>query len=217
MRIAVLGTGVVGQTIGTKLVSLGHEVKMGSRTAGNENAAAWVQKTGEKATHGTFADAAAFGELVFNCINGAGTVAALTAAGEQNLKNKVLVDLSNPLDFSRGFPPTLTVVNTDSLGEQLQRLLPQTHIVKTLNTVTSDLMVAPQALAGGDHTMFMCGNDAGAKERVVDVLTSWFGWKDVLDLGDITMARGLEMSLALWVRIYGALQSPSFNVKIVRG
>lgn len=216
MRIAVLGTGVVGQTIGTKLVSLGHEVKMGSRTAKNENAAAWVHKAGESATHGTFADAAAFGEVVFNCTNGAGSVAALSAAGEENLGSKVVVDLSNPLDFSQGFPPTLTVVNTDSLGEKLQRLLPQTHIVKTLNTVTADLMVAPQALAGGEHTMFMCGNDDAAKKRVADVLENWFGWKDVLDLGDISMARGLEMSLALWVRIYGALRSPAFNVKIVR-
>lgn len=216
MKIAVLGTGMVGSTIGSKLASLGHEVKMGSRTADNEHAAAWVSKTGGSATQGTFGDAAAFCELAFNCTNGAGSVEALKAAGATNLRGKLLVDISNPLDFSRGFPPSLSVVNTDSLGEQLQRLLPETYVVKTLNTVNCELMVDPESLAGGEHTMFMCGNDSSAKGRVTEILTSWFGWNDILDLGDIGMARGLEMYLPLWVRVYSALQSPSFNVKVVR-
>ncbi len=216
MKIAVFGTGVVGSTIGSKLASLGHEVKMGSRTADNESAVAWVARAGGSATQGTFADAAAFCEFAFNCTNGAGSVEALKAAGVANLRGKIVLDVSNPLDFSRGFPPSLSVANTDSLGEQLQRLLPETHIVKTLNTVNCELMVDPRSLAGGEHTMFMCGNDSGAKGRVKEILTSWFQWSDVLDLGDITMARGLEMYLPLWVRLYGALQTPSFNVKVVR-
>lgn len=216
MKIAVFGTGMVGETLGSKLVSLGHEVMMGSRTSTNEKAGAWVQKAGKGAARGTFAEAAAFAELAFNCTSGTGAVPALQAAGADNLRGKLVLDISNPLDFSQGFPPSLTVCNTDSLGEQLQRLLPETQIVKTLNTVTCSLMVDPGALAGGDHSMFMCGNDAGAKGRTLEILTSWFGWKDVIDLGDISMARGTEMYLPLWVRLYGNLKTPTFSVKVVR-
>jgi 8-hydroxy-5-deazaflavin:NADPH oxidoreductase len=216
MNIAVLGSGMVGETIGSKLVSLGHQVKMGSRSPTNEKAAAWVAKAGKGAAQGSFADAAAFGELAFNCTSGAGSAAALEAAGRDNLKGKVVIDIANPLDFSNGFPPTLGVSNTDSLGEQLQRLLPETLFVKTLNTVNCSLMVDPGQLANGDHSMFMCGNDAGAKGRVRELLSAWFGWKDVIDLGDISMARGTEMYLPLWVRLYGSLQTPAFNVKVIR-
>lgn len=137
-------------------------------------------------------------------------------AGEANLAGKVLLDISNPLDFSRGMPPSLTVANTDSLGEQIQRALPKTRVVKSLNTVNAFLMVDPGLLAGGEHTMFVSGNDAGAKAEVTRLLKDGFGWKDVVDLGDLTNARATEMYVVLWARLYGALQNPMFNVKLVR-
>src|SRR5437773_1923726 len=140
MKIGVLGTGMVGVAIGNKLVSLGHEVKMGSRSATNEKAAAWVKGAGAKASQGTFADAAGFGELIFNCTSGHGSLEALKAAGAQSLKGKILIDISNPLDFSKGMPPTLFAGNTDSLGELAQAALPETKVVKTLNTVTASIM-----------------------------------------------------------------------------
>ena len=216
MKLGVLGTGTVGQTIAGKLVALGHEVKMGSRTAANEKAAGWVNAAGGGSSQGTFADAAAFGEIVFNCTSGGGTVAAAEAAGQDNLRGKILIDVSNALDFSKGFPPSLFTGNTDSLGEQLQRALPETKVVKSLNTVTANLMVDAGSLAGGDHDIFVSGNDLGAKARVSGLLRDWFGWKNVVDLGDITTARGAESYVALWVRLYGAAKTPHFNIKLVR-
>jgi predicted dinucleotide-binding enzyme len=216
MRIAVLGTGMVGNAIGTRLVELGHEVKMGSRRAGNEKAQAWAKQAGQGASEGSFADAAAFGELVFNCTQGAASLEVLRAAGEQNLNGKVLVDVANPLDFSRGMPPSLTVCNTDSLGEQIQRAFPQVRVVKALNTLTAELMVNPQKLAGGEHDVFISGNDAEAKASVAGLLKEGFGWKHIVDLGDISTARGTEAFLLLWIRMWGALQTPNFNLRVVR-
>ena len=214
MQIGVLGTGTVGTTIGTKLIELGLKVKLGARSATNEKAAAWAASQGANASHGDFAEAAAFGEGVFNCTAGQGSLAALEQAGAENLNGKVLVDVANPLDFSRGMPPSLTVVNTDSLAEQLQRAFPGARVVKTLNTVTSAVMVNP-ALVPGDHDMFICGNDAAAKAQVTTLLREGFGWQSVLDLGDLSNARALEMYLPLWVRLYGVRQSPYFNIKVV--
>jgi len=215
MRIGILGTGTVGQTLGTRLVQLGHDVKLGSRTGTNEKAAKWVTGAGEHATHGTFADAAVFGEMVFNCTGGMVSLAALNDAGAENLKNKVVVDVSNPLDFSRGFPPTLTVCNTDSVAEQIQRAFPDAKVVKALNTMTAPLMVNPTAIPG-DHDVFLCGNDADAKARVTELLRS-FGWRGILDLGDITAARGMEMILPIWLRLMGTFKTPMFNFHIARG
>ena len=135
MNIGILGTGIVGNTIGTKLVQLGNKVMMGSRTADNNKAGLWVTAAGKGALQGTFADAAKFGDILFNCTQGKVSIEALTLAGKENLKGKILIDLSNPLDFSKGMPPSLTVCNTDSLGEQLQREFPETKVIKTLNTV----------------------------------------------------------------------------------
>lgn len=215
MKIGVLGTGMVGNTIASKLVSLGHEVMMGSRTANNEKAAEWVKSAGKGASQGTFADAAAFGEIAFHATSGGGALDVIRSAAN-GLKGKILIDISNPLDFSKGFPPFLSVSNTDSLGEQIQRELPDTKVVKTLNTVNCLLMVDAGKVNGGDHDMFVCGNDAGAKGRVIEILTGWFGWKHVNDLGDITNARGTEAWLLMWIRLYGALKSADFNIKIVR-
>ncbi|MDB5103901.1 MAG: hypothetical protein JWP91_1590 [Fibrobacteres bacterium] len=216
MNIAILGTGMVGATIGTKMIQLGHKVRMGSRSAGNEKALEWVKAAGADASQGTFADAAAFGELAFNCTSGMGSLEALGQAGAANLKGKILIDVSNPLDFSKGMPPTLNPCNTDSLGERIQKAFPEAKVVKALNTMNALLMVNPAQLAGGDHSAFMCGNDAEAKAKVQDLLKQGFGWKDVVDLGDITAARGQEMILPIWLRLWGGLKTPNFNFKIVR-
>lgn len=215
MKIAVLGTGMVGDVIASKLTALGHDVKMGARSAENPAAAAWAKKAGARASTGTFADAAAFGEVAFLCVKGeaAGEVLKATKGG---IDGKIVVDITNPLDFSKGMPPSLTITNTDSLGELLQREHPKAKIVKTLNTVNCNLMVDAKSLHGGEHTMFLCGEDAGAKERVVHDFLRPFGWSDVVDLGGIAQARATEGYLPLWVRLYGALKSPHFNVKVVR-
>jgi 8-hydroxy-5-deazaflavin:NADPH oxidoreductase len=216
MKIAVFGTGMVGKAIATKLTELGHEVKMGSRTAGNEKAVAWVASAGTNASEGTFAEAAAFGEILFNCTKGDVSLDVLKLAGEANINGKTLVDISNPLDFSKGMPPTLFVCNDDSLGETLQRTFPGVHVVKTLNTMNCNLMVNPAGLPG-DHNVFVSGNDAGAKSEVKKLLAS-FGWseKNTIDLGDITTARGTEQLLPIWIRLMGTLGTASFNFKVVR-
>jgi predicted dinucleotide-binding enzyme len=206
---------MVGQTIATKLVSLGHDVMMGSRSAANEKATAWRASQGDNATVGTFAEAARFGELVFNCTNGVGAMEALRAAGAENLRGKILIDVSNPLDFSKGFPPSLSVSNTDSLGEQIQREFPETNVVKTLNTVNCQLMVDP-SLVPGPHDLFVSGNDPEAKATVTKILRDWFGWQSVIDVGDITSARGTEQLLPLWVRLMGQLKTPFFNFHITK-
>ena len=214
MKIGVFGTGTVGQTIATKLVELGHDVKLGSRTANNEKGLAWAKPLAPRASTGTFADSAAFGEVLFNCTSGQGSLDALRAAGASNMKGKVLVDLANPLDFSKGMPPTLFVFNDDSLAERIQREFPDTHVIKTLNTVNADVMVNP-GLVPGDHDVFVSGNDAAAKARVTEVLQS-FGWRSVVDLGDITTARGTESYLLFWLRLWGAFGTGHLNVKVVR-
>jgi predicted dinucleotide-binding enzyme len=141
---------------------------------------------------------------------------ALKAAGEANLKGKILMDIANPLDFSKGMPSSLSVSNTDSLGEQIQRAFPEVKVVKTLNTVNAYVMANPRQLADGDHHVFVSGNDAEAKAQVTDLLKNGFGWKQVIDLGDITSARGAEMYLLLWLRLFGALQTPMYNIKVVK-
>jgi predicted dinucleotide-binding enzyme len=204
MRIGVLGTGMVGKAIAARLSDLGHDVQIGSRTAGKEGAV-------------PFADAAAFGEVLFNCTAGSASIAALQAAGEANLASKTVIDTSNPLDHSGGGMPLLFVSNTDSLGEQIQRAFPEAHVVKTLQTMNCEVMVNP-ALVPGDHVVFVCGDDAGAKRQTTELLGE-FGWpaERVLDLGDISAARGTEMYVALWLRIWQAVGSLQFNIAVARG
>ena len=217
MKVGVLGTGMVGQALASKLVSLEHEVLMGSRQAGNEKAVTWATAAGGTSGEGTFATAAAFGDVVINATAGAVSLAALAAAGAENLAGKVLVDVANPLDFSAGMPPTLTVCNTDSLGEQIQRAFPEAMVVKSLNTMSAEVMVTPGVVAGS-HNVFVAGNDAEAKAQVAAVLVS-FGWPpgDILDLGDISASRGLEMYLPLWLRLWGATGTRDLNVKVAVG
>ena len=224
MKIGILGSGVVGQVLGAKLVERGHDVVLGTRRPDalddqrgmGAPLRDWLEKTNQKGVVGRFDEAAAHGEVVINATSGQAALSALEMAGPENLAGKVLIDVSNPLDFSQGFPPTLTVCNTDSLGEQIQRKFPQAKVVKTLNTTTAAVMVDPEAVGDGEHHLFVCGDDAGAKTAVVGYLRDWFGWKEVIDVGDITSSRGTEMLLPLWVRLMGALGSPMFNFRIVR-
>jgi predicted dinucleotide-binding enzyme len=214
MHIGVLGTGIVGRTLAQALVDHGHEVRMGSRAAGNEKAVAWADESGPLASEGSFADAAAFGELAFNATAGSASLEALDAAGAEQLAGKVLIDVANPLDVSQGMPPTLTVCNDDSLAEQIQRAHPEVRVVKALNTMTAAVMVAPE-LVPGPHTAFICGDDDAAKAQAT-VLLEDLGWpaSSILDLGDITAARGMEMYLPLWLRLYAAKGTALLNVEV---
>jgi len=202
VKIGVLGTGNVGRTIAAKLFELGHDVLVGSRTA-KEDAV-------------TFAHAAVHGELVFNCTAGDKSLEALRMAEADNLADKVLVDVANPLDFSRRMPPILAVCNADSLGEEIQRLFPRSKVVKALNTVNCRVMVEPSLLPG-EHDVFVCGNDEGAKSEVRELIRT-FGWpaEHIIDLGDITGARGMEMYLPLWLRLMAREESANFNIRVVR-
>ena len=225
MNIAVLGTGMVGQAIAGRLHDLGHSVVVGTRDPRATMARTEPDQMGNppfSAWHGAhpgvglaaFADAAAGAELVVNASSGAVTLEVLEQAGADNLAGKVLVDVANPLDFSAGFPPTLSVKDTDSLGEQVQRAFPQARVVKTLNTLNASLMVEPRSL-GQSSTVFVSGEDADAKATVIEILES-FGHDDVIDLGGLETARGTEMLLPIWLRLMGALGTAQFNFKVVR-
>jgi len=217
-RIGVLGTGGVGRTVGAKLVAVGHEVKLGSRTPGGEAATTFLAEAGEGASEGSFADAAAFGELVVNATAGAASLAALEAAGAENLAGKVLWDVAIPLDWSTGsLQLAVDVTSEDSLAERIQRAHPDAQVVKALNTMNSEVMVDPASL-GEATNVFVCGDERAAKTRVIEILET-FGWLsgDIIDLGDLSAARGLEAYVLLWVSIMGAVGTPRFNVRVVRG
>lgn len=215
-KIGILGTGIVGNTIGSKLIQLRYQVMMGSRSANNEKAEEWVAANGKEASQGTFADASQFGDLIFNCTKGEHALEVVKLAGIDNLKGKILIDISNPLDFSQGMPPTLipSLTNTHSLGEELQKFLVGTHVVKTLNIVNCEVMV-DASKCEGDATMFLAGNDKSAKKEVEGVLQQ-FGWKDIIDLGDIRHARSTEMMLPIWLSTYFATNNGYIGFKIVR-
>ncbi|MGH2687499.1 MAG: NADPH-dependent F420 reductase [Actinomycetota bacterium] len=226
MRVGILGSGTVGRTLAGKIASLDHDVMLGTRDPAATLArtdtgpmtpqtfAQWHAANAEVKL-GRFDEAAAHGELVVSATSAAAALAALEAAGAGNLAGKTLIDTSNPLDFSAGFPPSLSVCNTDSMGERIQAAFPDTRVVKALNTVNALVMVDPDAVGAGDHDILLCGNDTDAKEEVVTLLRS-FGWRNVVDLGDIVGARGMEMYLPLWLRLMGAGGTPMFNVRIVR-
>ncbi len=214
MKIGVLGSGSVGQAIATKLVLLNHEVMMGSREEANPRAIAWAKAEKDAhALYGTFMNAAAFGEILFNCTLGSASLEALRQAGAENLKGKILIDTSNPLDRARK-DFSLLVCNDDSLGEQIQRAFPETRVVKTLNTVNVNVMLEPEKLIERTD-IFMSGNDIEAKATVKAILRDWFGWKSVIDLGDITTCRGVEMFLPLWQSLRRVVKDQRFNIKVV--
>jgi hypothetical protein len=212
MKIGILGTGMVGETLGTKFVQLGHQVKMGSRTANNESAAKWVKAAGANASQGTFHDAVIFGEMVFVCLKGAVFLEVVKTLFPGAFSGRVIVDVSNPLEFSNG-AMSLSICNTKSLGEEVQSALPIANVVKTLNTVNCEVMVDPAK--GGNPTMFLCGNDADAKKKVTDLLKT-LGWRDIIDLGDITKSRGTETMMHIWMNLFGLFGNPYFGFKIVR-
>jgi predicted dinucleotide-binding enzyme len=203
---------MVAQGLSARLAELGHNVVIGTRDA--DKLRGW-QSSNQRVLIGSFAETAAHGDMVINATNGAGSLSALTMAGDENLADKILIDVSNPLDFSDGFPPSLTVFGKDSLAEQIQRAFPRTKVVKTLNTVTARVMTHPLEVANGDHHVFISGNDADAKSPVMELLRS-FGWINIFDLGDISTARGAEAYVLLWVRLYGALNTGMINVKIMK-
>lgn len=220
MRIAILGTGTVGTTLAARLLELGHQVRVGTRDpAATLAAGSQAPIKALVAEHPlavvTFAEAAAQSEFIINASAGVATLDVLMLAGQENLAHKPLLDVSNPLDFSGGFPPHLFVKDTDSLGEQIQAAFPDALVVKSLNTVTAELMVRPEGAAKGGHTMFMAGNHGGAKEMVQELLEG-FGYTDIIDLGGITSARGMEMMLPMWLQIMGALDTPMFGFKVAR-
>jgi predicted dinucleotide-binding enzyme len=214
MQIGVLGSGITGQTIGSKLIQLGHEVMLGSRSEASPPAVAWAKDQGaQQALYGTFMNAASFGEIIFNCTLGSASLQALEQAGAENLKDKILIDTSNPLDRTTD-TWTLTVANTDSLGEQIQRAYPQTKVVKTLNTVNANVIVDPAKLLEQTH-VFVSGNDIEAKATVVRILRDWFGWKQIIDLGGIETSRSVEAYVLLWHSLRNAISSQRFNIKVV--
>lgn len=229
MKIGIIGTGSVGQTLATRLVELGHEVMIGTRNVsekladnnkdqyGNPSFAEW-HKANPHVSLATFKEAASFGELIINASKGVASIHALNQAGSMNLDGKILLDLANPLDSSSGMPPTLVpeLSNTNSLGEEIQKNFPGAKVVKTLNTMWAGLMVNPLMINNGDHTNFICGNETQAKQTVRQLLTE-MGWKDenILDLGDISSARGTEAYLPIWLRIMLSKNSGAFNLRVV--
>ncbi|HEY3313443.1 MAG TPA: NAD(P)-binding domain-containing protein [Anaerolineales bacterium] len=213
MNIGILGTGVVGKTIGTRLVELGHNVRMGSRTADNLNAQAWVRSVGESASHGTYSEAARYSNILFNCTAGRGTLSALELIKAADLNNKILIDVANPLDYSRGMPPTMSVCNTDSLGEQIQREHKLLRVVKAVNCMGVEVMVNPK-LVPAPRDALICGNDLDAKNNVTAILIEWFGWDSVIDLGDISNARGMEMALPLWLSLRQKFGTNNFHLHV---
>ena len=229
MKIGVLGTGAVGRTFSVRLTELGHEIMLGTRNVaeklastskdymGNPSFSEWY-KSNSKVGLGTFADAAAFGELIINGTYGGSSMDALKLAGPANLSGKVIMDVANPLDFSHGTPPSLIpeMSNTTSLAEVIQNTFPGAKVVKTLNTMNCGVMVNPQLVGGGDHVNFISGNDNDAKMKVKKLLYQ-LGWKDenLIDLGDLSGARGTEMYLPLWIRLWGATKTGVFNIKLV--
>ncbi len=226
MRIAVFGTGMVGQALAARLAQLGHDVMVGTRDVAQALARKEPDSRGTPgfgawhAGHpnvqvGTLRQAGTHGEILVNATSGEASLEVLRQAGAERLPGKVLIDVANPLVFSKGMPPTLSVCNTDSLAEQIQRAFPALKVVKTLNTTNAAVMTNPAAVGDGNHTLFVCGNDADAKARVTELVRS-FGWRDVVDLGDITGARGAEMLLPIWLRLFGVLKTPLFNFKVVR-
>jgi 8-hydroxy-5-deazaflavin:NADPH oxidoreductase len=230
MKIAIIGTGVVGKTIASKLIELNYEVMMGTRNVADKLASTaqdnygnppfneWL-KTNSKVRLGSFAEAASFGDMVVNATNGSNSVTALILAGAKNLSGKVLIDIANPLDFSNGMPPSLLsgLNNTNSLAEEIQKTFPDVLVVKTLNTMWCGLMINPKLVGNGDHINYISGNNTEAKDKVKKILNQ-FGWSDenILDLGDITAARATEALLPIWLRVMGVTKNGAFNFKLVR-
>ena len=230
MKICIIGTGTVGQTIASKLIELDYDAMLGTRNVkeklsakekdsfGNPPFSEW-NKLNARAKLGTFEEAAAYGDIVINATHGGSSIAALKMAGAKNLSGKILIDISNPLDFSKGMPPSLLpgLHNTNSLGEEIQKTFPDAKVVKTLNTMWCGLMINPDMIGSGDHINYISGNDPDAKNEVKKLLLQ-FGWKDknIIDLGDISAARATESLMPIWLRVMGVIHTGAFNFRLVR-
>lgn len=230
MKIAVFGTGNVGQTLASKLSNLGYEVMIGTRDVnesrerkspdmyGNPGFGTWITEN-KKIKLGTFAGAASFGEMIINATSGGSSLKAFRSAKKDDLAGKIIIDIANPLDFSKGAPPCLIpeLSNTNSLGEELQKEFPEAKVVKTLHTMWCGLMVNPGMIGGGDHINFLCGNEKSSKTEVKNLLKK-LGWKEesLVDLGDITNSRGTEAVLPIWLRVWAVTKTGAFNFKIVK-
>lgn len=223
MKIGIIGSGVVAQTLGTKWIGLGHDVAIGTRDPNKiddkkmmaGSLRDWRAQTENRGKVVTFQEAAAFGDLLVNATGGTVSIEALKQAGADKVGGKVLIDIANELDASRGMPPHALATDDRCLAEKIQATFPNLKVVKTLNTISAIVMVNPKGLAGGDHTVFLSGNDAGAKSQVADLLRG-LGWSDILDLGDVSSARGPEMYMAFWLRLWGATRTPNVNIKVQR-
>jgi 8-hydroxy-5-deazaflavin:NADPH oxidoreductase len=225
MKIGIIGGGGVGQAIGGKLKANGHDVVIGIRNPSEAELSKdrqmakplkeWIKETGGRVA--SFADAAKHGDILVNATSGGASIEALTQAGAAHIGNKILIDIANPLDFSKGMPPSLLPQydHGTSLGEEIQKAFPKAKVVKTLNTISNAIMVNPAAIAG-DHDLLMAGNDAEAKATVTALVKKEFGWTSVIDLGDITGARGTEHILPIWIRLWGVLGTHAFNIKVVK-
>ena len=214
----------MGRAHAAKLVELGYDVMLGTQDVARTHAQKKIDTTGilsfsewykdnASVKLGTFVEAAAHGEIVYDALRGDIALGVFKKL-ESSLSGKIIVDIANPLDFSKGMPPPLFVCNTDSLGEQIQVALPRVHVVKTFNTMNSDIQVNPHKLREGDHHIFVSGNDEDAKKSVISLLSA-YGWKNIIDLGDIKTARGTEMLLPIWLELYGILKTGLFNFKII--
>jgi 8-hydroxy-5-deazaflavin:NADPH oxidoreductase len=209
MQIAIVGSGEVGRSLGRAWRAAGHEATIGTRDPAETRARPeWADVDLDLVA---YADLDA--EVFLNATRGETALDALRAVGPA-LSGKVVIDTTNALDFSQGFPPSLFVSNTDSLSEQLQRALPEARLVKMFNTMNNQVMAHPTSL-GQESTIFLAGNDESARGTAA-ALARDLGWTDVLDLGDLTAARGLEMYLPLWLRIANAVGGVPFNIKVVR-
>ncbi len=217
MNIGILGSGIVAQTLGSGFVANGHNLMLGSRDGANTNAIKWAET--HNAKHGTFSDAADFADIIFNCTMGIFSLEAIKLAEEKNFKNKILIDAANPVDFSLGMPPRLTIGNDNSLGEEIQKLLPDTKVVKALNTINYELMVKPNMLNNGNIDLFICGDNDEAKSTVADLLVKEFEWKRecIIDLGEMKHARSTESMLLFLISLtmkYGTFKN---GIKVYRG
>ena len=220
MKIGIIGTGVVGESLATALIGKGHEVRLGSRTDGTEKTKEWAKTQGGLASVGTFNDTAAFGELVFICLNGEHALDVVTNhISAEHLSGKIIIDVTNPLDFSLGMPPSILKEYRDvSLSEHIQQAAPTAYVVKTLNTVNYKLMVDARVVNDAAHHLFVCGDHADAKNKVKHLLVDNFHWKpeDLIDLGELKSARCTEAIVPFWVLVYSSVGTPLFNFKIVQ-
>jgi 8-hydroxy-5-deazaflavin:NADPH oxidoreductase len=214
-RVGVLGSGVVGQQLAIGFSGCGHDVMIGTRDPDKPELREWLSGDGAGIRPGSFQEVGAHGELLVLAVLGDAAEQAIAAAGRENFSGKVVIDAMNPLDFSGGFPPKLSITGEDSLGERVQRALPEARVVKAFNTIGNQYFVNPQ-FSDGQPTMLIAGDDDQAKGTVTDLLAD-FGWSDVVDLGGIEGSRELEAICIAWVKLIGVRGSADHGFQLLSG